>query len=486
MPEVRLNVDVRSVKTAAGAPVIPGVSFSVAGRGLLWLQGTNGAGKSILGSLIAGRMQMSSRHRLVPDADIAMTLPSGKVIAASSEHISDYVGHVAYLPQRIGESLLAIHHQDDFCFALEGRYQDLTGTTRNDKDDLAVRQLQLALDRLSAWGFLTRRLGQSSYGETRRIELACALLSVPETGAVVVLDEPFSGLDKGHRETLAVLLMELSQSAEWIWVVTSHESPSSFGIDLDAPRIVELPDPVGTPELFSLAVEHAEGLHSESLVDNDCNPLKVEYLTLHWARPHDRVVHLRDFSAAPGKVTWIEGANGAGKSSLLLALSGILRSSGLRGVTVAREMSCSENPTAGARDGDRCRLLMQSPYRSYAYSTIEEDLAHVTRQSHTLERGDASGCEKLAELEPSLGDLDRPARQLSFGQLRALQTFLVPSDCRFLFFDEPLLGLHPACRKRMLDALQALASGNRIVICSTETGCAPDGAIEVHHLTAEV
>ncbi|MFV0486796.1 MAG: ATP-binding cassette domain-containing protein, partial [Vibrio fluvialis] len=64
-----------------------------------------------------------------------------------------------------------------------------------------------------------RGFRQLSTGETRRVMLARAMALKPQ---LLILDEPYSGLDIAHRAHLSQLLEELAQQMQLL-IVTSRE-----------------------------------------------------------------------------------------------------------------------------------------------------------------------------------------------------------------------------------------------------------------------
>ncbi len=65
---------------------------------------------------------------------------------------------------------------------------------------------------------LTRRFKYLSTGETRKTLLCRALMPEPD---LLILDEPFGGLDVHSRAQLAALLSELSAGVKpWCWCST--------------------------------------------------------------------------------------------------------------------------------------------------------------------------------------------------------------------------------------------------------------------------
>ncbi|MDW6002714.1 ATP-binding cassette domain-containing protein [Vibrio mangrovi] len=83
----------------------------------------------------------------------------------------------------------------------------------------SVHELQELLELTDLTGLRTRGFRQLSTGETRRLMLARALATHPE---LLVLHEPYSGLDVEHRQRLTTCLNDLAEQIQLV-VITSRE-----------------------------------------------------------------------------------------------------------------------------------------------------------------------------------------------------------------------------------------------------------------------
>jgi len=159
-----------------------------AGEGLLVL-GHNGSGKSTLAWVLAGLLRPSEGDALL-----------------EGEPLHERVGHVA----------LAFQH---------ARLQLLRSTVGGDVAaasgaDEATVAATLELVGLDPAAFVSRRVDELSGGETRRVALAGMLARSPR---VLVLDEPFAGLDAAGRASLASLLVRLREVDGMTVVIVSHD-----------------------------------------------------------------------------------------------------------------------------------------------------------------------------------------------------------------------------------------------------------------------
>ncbi|MBT8045463.1 MAG: metal ABC transporter ATP-binding protein [Verrucomicrobiae bacterium] len=164
----------------------------------LALVGPNGAGKSTLLKAIAGLI----KHK------------SGSISWCGEDNVQCRGGEFAYLPQ---------HEEVNWDFPITvrgvvemGRYSQLGAWGRfSQKDDLAVEQ---ALTLMEMDGELAnRQISELSGGQKQRAFIARA---VAQEAHVLLLDEPFTGLDRDHTANLTRLLRKLAM--EHRLVIASH------------------------------------------------------------------------------------------------------------------------------------------------------------------------------------------------------------------------------------------------------------------------
>lgn len=155
------------------------------------------------------------------------------------------------------------------------------------------------------------------------------------------------------------------------------------------------------------------------------------------------------FSLGQGEIVSILGANGAGKTSTLFGLMGIVRSRGV--VTLGGQPLKRKNSTEATSKG---MVLCPENRRIFPGLTVEENL-----RLGTFVRGDfRENVASVYELFPILGERTRQvAGSLSGGeqQMLAVGRALVASP-EVLLLDEPSLGLAPVIVDEMFRVLQSL------------------------------
>lgn len=172
--------------------VLKGVSFAVESGRALGLLGRNGAGKTTTIRII---MQMFS-----PD--------SGKVLLDGTPLHTDRV-QIGYLPEERGlypkkpilEQLLY--------------FGKLGGLSKKQ----AAAQAERLLARLGMAEYRDKRLDTLSKGNQQKIQLVATLITDPD---IVILDEPFSGLDPVNAKLLKDLVKEMIAEGKLV-LFSSHQ-----------------------------------------------------------------------------------------------------------------------------------------------------------------------------------------------------------------------------------------------------------------------
>jgi branched-chain amino acid transport system ATP-binding protein len=166
-----------------------------------------------------------------------------------------------------------------------------------------------------------------------------------------------------------------------------------------------------------------------------------------------RVIHDLSFAIRSGEITALLGANGAGKSSTVMALAGVLPAVG--GVMRLDEVSLNGlSPDRIRRTG---LALVPEGHRVLGQLSVEDNILVAALEGSPAARRD--GLERAYEIFPELAQRKRQlASDLSGGQKQMVamsQAFIARP--RFMIVDELSLGLAPAVVKRLAEALKIAA-----------------------------
>jgi manganese/iron transport system ATP-binding protein len=196
-----LKLDVESVSAAYsnGHRALNDATFHLAGGTICALVGINGSGKSTLFKSIMGIIRPSKGSVRINN------LPVREVL---KQHL------VAYVPQ--SEEVDWQFPVSVWDVTMMGRYGAMNFLRiPRAADKLAVEE---SLRRVSMWDYRDRQIGELSGGQKKRVFLARALA---QGGRVILLDEPFTGVDVKTEEAIIALLRELRKSG-CIILVSTH------------------------------------------------------------------------------------------------------------------------------------------------------------------------------------------------------------------------------------------------------------------------
>jgi branched-chain amino acid transport system ATP-binding protein len=198
--------------------------------------------------------------------------------------------------------------------------------------------------------------------------------------------------------------------------------------------------------------------------------LTVENLNVFYGRA--QILHGVSLQADAGEIVALAGRNGAGKSTTLKAIIGLVPPTTGRVAFEGRDITAFE-PYRIARMGIG---YVPEERRIFTDLTVEENLAVGARQAH--DGANSWTIERLVALFPNLGrSLRRSAGQLSGGEQQMLTiSRTLMGNPRLILIDEPSEGLAPLLVEEMAKAMLALKQEKLTMIVS-EQNLAFAGAI---------
>lgn len=183
----------------------------------LFVVGSSGAGKSTLLKLIAGQIRADAGAVLLDGTDVAPLplIPSVRIRRA--------VGYVAQEPRLIHRRTI----YDNLYMAAQAG-----GLSR---EKAAMERIYKALSIVGMRGVERRFPGELSIGQSRRVELARALVNSPP---ILVLDELTANLDEDNIWDMLHVLSELNRMGTTV-VMATH---ASMFVNIMRRRVVTLVD----------------------------------------------------------------------------------------------------------------------------------------------------------------------------------------------------------------------------------------------------
>lgn len=199
-----ISIDVENLTVAYhGKIALHGASLQLKAGSICGLVGMNGAGKSTLFKAIMGFVKPTTGRVLINGLPIRMVQKNNLV---------------AYVPQ--SEEVdwnfpVSVH--DVVMMGRYGYMNILRIPTLKDQ-----RVVKESLERVQIWEMRDRQIGELSGGQKKRAFFARALA---QQATVLLLDEPFTGVDIKTEKTMIDLLLELREQGHTI-LISTHDLAS--------------------------------------------------------------------------------------------------------------------------------------------------------------------------------------------------------------------------------------------------------------------
>lgn len=197
---VTLDVNNITVTYNNGHTAIHDVNFTLKGGCICALVGINGSGKSTLFKSIMGMVKPNKGNVTLNNFPVAKTLKKNII---------------AYVPQT---------EEVDWDFpvlvsdvVMMGRYGKMSFLRMPSKEDR--RQVDIALELVNMSDLKHRQIGELSGGQKKRVFIARAMA---QQGSVLLLDEPFTGVDVQTENSIIDLLKSLREQGHLILVSTHN------------------------------------------------------------------------------------------------------------------------------------------------------------------------------------------------------------------------------------------------------------------------
>jgi len=309
------------------------------------------------------------------------------------------------------------------------------------------RRVRKLLASVGLTGVGHRSPGELPFGPQKRIDLARAIAESPR---LLILDEPFGGLDADERDVLASHIRRLRDEGLCV-VIIDHVLDDLFAV---ADRVVAFdfgqlvaegsPDTVLQDPVVRSSYLGAVDLAAPAAAPAADEPAVITLDSVSHHYGGVRALQGVDLAVARGRVLGIVGSNGAGKSSLGRILHGSLK------------------PSEGSRTSGAGAHISLVPEGRALFKTlsVRENLEVAAYASGI---GRSRMRQRLDEMTQWLPErvgtrMDVSAGSLSGGeqQLVAIARALM-AEPEILILDEPALGLSPAMVTEVFSQINALA-----------------------------
>ncbi|MFZ5542266.1 MAG: ATP-binding cassette domain-containing protein [Pseudomonadota bacterium] len=456
----------RLVKRYRRRTALDGVSLRVRRGEVYGLIGADGAGKSSLLKAVAGVLSFEAGSLRVLGQPLASERDAARVAQ-----------RIGFMPQGLGLNLfpeLSVDENIDFFADLRGVPQALRDTRK---------QQLLAMTRLQP--FRARPMKQLSGGMKQKLGLVCTLIHAPE---LVLLDEPTTGVDALARRDFWQLLPALMRQGGMSALVSTaylDEAGRFDRVGLMHAGALFAEGPPGSlrqqlPTLEDFFVARVSELTHQPIVPapradalapgaavRPGGPAAIEARSLTRDFGGFRAADGVSFRVARGEIFGLLGANGAGKTTVIKMLTGILPPTSGVGQVAGADMRHASRQI-------RQRIgYMSQAFSLYADLSVRENLMLYAGLYGLRGRAARERAAAVTGLGGLGGHLDEPVGGLPVGlrQRLALGCALLHRP-QVLFLDEPTSGVDPLGRRRFWSILWQLAREEQVAVL-----------LSTHHLT---
>lgn len=509
-PAALLELDEVRIRHDGAERATPdGVSLTVRPGEVVLVLGPSGCGKSTLALALDG---------LVPHAVPAEL--HGTVSIAGMDSREHPVGvlseHVAMVFQDPDAQVVTGTLLDEVCFGPENQLVPVA--------DVLARA-ERALKLVGLWERRGDNPDRLSGGGRQRLAIACALAMA---SPVLVLDEPTANLDPAGIDEVYAVLRELASTRDHAIVLIEHNLDSAVDIVdrvvvLDADGRLALDGPVRevlcdhvdellalgvwlpvstlaalrlraagvlldplplTPSELGAALDACDALPeprpdpASARSDGVGPAIRVRGLSVRrGGRRGPVVVHDVDLDVAAGEFLAVVGANGAGKTSLLQAIAGVIPAP----VGDVDVLGLDPQRAEARERSRRIGFVFQNPEHQFVATTAAAELETSLRVQGVPEAERAADVERMLARFGLTALREQHPFLLSGGQKRRLSvgTALI-AGAPVLALDEPTFGQDRERAAELLDMLRTLnEQGTTVLVVTHDLQLVADYATRV-------
>ena len=452
-------------KAFSGVKAIDDVSFRVKKGEIHALIGENGAGKSTLMNVLSGTFSHNSFEGdvLINGKEMKCTAPGD----ANKHGVVMVHQELALIPELSVAENVFLGHLIKNCTGINWKkiYQGA---------EEALKRLALDVD-------VKTKVKYLSVGQQQLVEIAKAIML---GGKILILDEPTAPLTDRETEVLFQILNDLKKEGITIIFIT-HRLEEVFRLT-DCVSVMRDGKMIATKLTSELTadtlVSYMIGREMKNMYPSDETEkgdvvLEIkDYSVKHPDYMGKMIVDNASMKFHKGEIVGISGLLGAGRTELMMALTGSYREKGIGHVFLEGKEVFIKNPKQAIRNGigfvteDRKGnglILNQSLTFNISLASLEE-----IEQNHILSKKKETNIAKklLEELKIKAPGIGAPVKSLSGGnQQKVVLAKWLAAKPLILILDEPTRGVDVGAKYEIYTIMKALAkAGVSIIMISSD------------------
>lgn len=441
--------------------IIDGFSYDFLEGKVYLISGFSGCGKSTLAYILSG---------LYPEHKGIMS--KGKVLLLNRE-ISEYS------PNERVKDIMMMFQNSDAQFCMEKVKDEIIFCLEN--IEYPVEKMDELVDRvLSEMDILylkDRDLSSLSGGEKQKVALAIILAISPK---IIILDEPFANVDYESSQEIIQKLKRLNEENKTTIIAIDHRISLWKDIEYEFLYLGKGCKILDDTSYFELEDSEEIKENRENLKEKEV-VLELENISIGYGEK--KLLENCSLIAREGEIVSLVGKSGAGKSSLLLNITGLTKIKNGTIKFLGKDIKKWKRKEILKNIG----IVFQNPQNQFVTYKVIDELLFSMKQNEKDEKKLLERAENLLKQFNLYEYRNYSPFALSQGQQRKVAVLsMLSGDQKILLCDEPTYGQDNRTSREIMEFLKKRANeGLTIIIVSHDRNLVYEYSDSIYEVTEE-
>ena len=441
--------------------IIDGFSYDFLEGKVYLISGFSGCGKSTLAYILAG---------LYPEHKGVMS--KGKVLLLNRE-ISEYS------PNERVKDIMMMFQNSDAQFCMEKVKDEIIFCLENieysvEKMDELV---DIVLSEMDILYLKDRDLSSLSGGEKQKVTLAIILAISPK---IIILDEPFANVDYESSQEIIQKLKRLNEENKTTIIAIDHRISLWKDIEYEFLYLGKGCKILDDTSYFELEDSEEIKENRENLKEKEV-VLELENISIGYGEK--KLLENCSLIAREGEIVSLVGKSGAGKSSLLLNITGLTKIKNGTIKFLGKDIKRWKRKEILKNIG----IVFQNPQNQFITYKVIDELIFSMKQNEKDDKKLLERAENLLKQFNLYEYRNYSPFALSQGQQRKVAVLsMLAGDQKILLCDEPTYGQDNRTSKEIMEFLKKRANeGLTIIIVSHDRNLVYEYSDSIYEVTEE-
>ena len=441
--------------------IIDGFSYDFLEGKVYLISGFSGCGKSTLAYILSG---------LYPEHKGIMS--KGKVLLLNRE-ISEYS------PNERVKDIMMMFQNSDAQFCMEKVKDEIIFCLENIEYPVEKMNelVDIVLSEMDILYLKDRDLSSLSGGEKQKVTLAIILAISPK---IIILDEPFANVDYESSQEIIQKLKRLNEENKTTIIAIDHRISLWKDIEYEFLYLGKGCKILDDTSYFELEDSEEIKENRESLKEKEV-VLELENISIGYGEK--KLLENCSLIAREGEIVSLVGKSGAGKSSLLLNITGLTKIKNGTIKFLGKDIKRWKRKEILKNIG----IVFQNPQNQFITYKVIDELIFSMKQNEKDEKKLLERAENLLKQFNLYEYRNYSPFALSQGQQRKVAVLsMLAGDQKILLCDEPTYGQDNRTSKEIMEFLKKRANeGLTIIIVSHDRNLVYEYSDSIYEVTEE-